>query len=60
MPPVLLVDDRTEHVICADPEVLRKQCGKVIRGPQVDPEKLHWLPYDIEVKKDKFSIKNLE
>jgi histone acetyltransferase MYST1 len=57
---VRYVYGKGDHIICADPEIMAPYVNKRLRGPQVDPAKLHWMPYDMEMRKDKWSIKQQE
>ena len=47
------------YVLCTDPALIeakfQKYNGK--KGPVVDPAKLHWAPYPITVKRDKWTIR---
>ena len=45
-----------DYVIIADPETLDKLTEKKPKGPIVDPDKLHWAPLQLDLKRDKFSI----
>ncbi len=46
------------HVLCVDEKRIKEMLVKLpVRGPQVDPEKLHWAPLKVDVKRDKWSIK---
>ena len=50
---------RNNYVICVPPGILTElQERHPAKGPQVDPEKLHWAPLITDIKgKDKWSIK---
>ncbi|GBG24099.1 Histone acetyltransferase [Hondaea fermentalgiana] len=46
------------HVICVDENFLREKLKKFpLKGVRVDPERLHWAPLKVDVKRDKWSIK---
>mmetsp|Transcript_8445 Transcript_8445/g.24012 ORF Transcript_8445/g.24012 Transcript_8445/m.24012 type:complete len:474 (-) Transcript_8445:36-1457(-) len=50
---------RNNYIICVPPGILTElQERHPAKGPQVDPEKLHWSPLITDIKgKDKWSIK---
>jgi len=47
------------HVLCTDPALIEAKFVKYNskKGPVVDPTKLHWAPYPVIVKKDKWTIR---
>ena len=47
------------YVLCTDPALVEAKFQKYNnkKGPVVDPSKLHWAPYPITVKRDKWTIR---
>mmetsp|Transcript_14290 Transcript_14290/g.25602 ORF Transcript_14290/g.25602 Transcript_14290/m.25602 type:complete len:457 (-) Transcript_14290:123-1493(-) len=46
------------HVLCVDEKLMQEKMKQFeSKGPKVDPEKLHWAPLKVDVKRDKWSIK---
>lgn len=46
-------------MLCTDPALIEAKYQKYNskKGPVVDPSKLHWAPYPITVKRDKWTIR---
>lgn len=47
-----------DYIIYAEPELLDKCTAKTPRGPIVNPEKLHWAPLQLDLKRDKWTLSN--
>mmetsp|Transcript_14144 Transcript_14144/g.25116 ORF Transcript_14144/g.25116 Transcript_14144/m.25116 type:complete len:359 (+) Transcript_14144:354-1430(+) len=48
-----------QHVICTDHALLKKKMEKFpVKGACVFPEKIHWAPLKVDVKRDKWSIRS--
>lgn len=46
------------YVLCADEGILREKLKRhPLKGIRVDPERLHWAPLKVDIKRDKWSIK---
>jgi len=50
-----------EYIVYADQKVLKDVTKKKLRGPQVNPDKLHWAPLQLGIRRgrDKFALANL-
>ncbi|GLD98475.1 hypothetical protein PINS_up007172 [Pythium insidiosum] len=48
-----------QYVFVVPKQILDEQLNKVTKkGPQVVPEKLHWAPLQLDIKRDKWSLKS--
>jgi hypothetical protein len=48
-----------QYVFVVPKQILDDQLLKVTKkGPQVLPEKLHWAPLHLDIKRDKWSLKS--
>lgn len=48
-----------QYTLVLAPDLIEEQLAKVTKkGPQVNPDKLHWTPLHIDIKRDKWSLKS--
>lgn len=49
-----------QYVFVVPEQLIEEQLSKVTKlGPQVVPEKLHWAPLHLDIKRDKWSLKTM-
>lgn len=49
-----------QYVFVVPEQMIEQQLSKVTKlGPQVQPEKLHWAPLHLDIKRDKWSLKTM-